>query len=105
MSTMTGWSPPTGSPAPPGVNPALPFSVRRSRFKNLPVYTDYRNGRRQVLTRITHVDGDIRALEKMLRDHLATDNLRSRADELTGSVTLSGNHRDAVIKWLKTLGF
>jgi len=37
----------------------LPFLVTRSRFDNLPVYTDYRKGRTKVLTKITNIRGDI----------------------------------------------
>ncbi len=48
----------------------------------------------------------MQVLERLLRQHLQGDDvLRSRADELTGSVTLIGNHRDKVVKWLKDLGF
>ncbi|XP_064402838.1 uncharacterized protein LOC135348526 [Halichondria panicea] len=102
---LSEWSAPIGRPAPVGSTPSIPFCVHRSKYKNLPVYTDYKSGRSQVLTRVTKVDGDVMVLERMLRQHLGVDGLRSRADEITGSVTLIGNHRDQVIKWLKNLGF
>ena len=47
----------------------------------------------------------MQVMEKMLRDHLNVINLRSRADTLTGSIVLHGNHRDRVIRWLKRMGF
>jgi len=48
-----------GKPAPFGVEPDIPFRVRRSVYKQLPVYTDVRNGGNRVLTRISKIDGDI----------------------------------------------
>ena len=48
-----------GKPAPLGVEPDIPFRVRRSVYKQLPVYSDYRNGRTRVLTRISKIDGDV----------------------------------------------
>ncbi len=44
-------------------------------------------------------------MEKMLREHLEVDNLRSKVDQVTGSIMLLGNHRTEVRTWLKTLGF
>lgn len=50
---------PTGRPAPQGMEPDIPFRVRRSRFCQLPVYTDYKSGRTRILTKISKIDGDI----------------------------------------------
>ena len=46
-------------PAPPGVTPDILFRVRRSRYQQLPVYSDYKNGRTRILTKISKIDGDI----------------------------------------------
>lgn len=112
-----------GRPAPPGVEPSIPFRVVRSRFGNLPVYLDYKSGGSRVLTIIRKVEGDagvsgcgllywcvyqyhpLKALEKMLRAHLDVKGLLTRADNLIGSVTLGGNHKDRTVAWLKTMGF
>ncbi len=56
---LSEWSAPIGRPAPVGSTPSIPFCVHRSKYKNLPVYTDYKSGRSQVLTRVTKVDGDV----------------------------------------------
>lgn len=111
-----------GRPAPPGVEPSIPFRVVRSRFGNLPVYLDYKSGGNRVLTIIRKVEGDavvsvgmvswnacyfnpLKALEKMLRAHLNVKGQLTRADNLIGSVTLHGNHKDKTVAWLKTMGF
>ena len=44
-------------------------------------------------------------MEKMLREYLQVENLRSKVDQVTGSIVLVGNHRTEVRAWLKTLGF
>lgn len=44
-------------------------------------------------------------MEKMLRNYLNERNLRSRVDELTGTITFHGNHRGKIVKWLKEMGF
>ncbi len=56
---VSEWSAPIGQPAPVGSVPSIPFCVRRSKYQNLPVYTDYKSGRSQVLTKVTKVDGDV----------------------------------------------
>lgn len=50
---------PAGAPVPPGMTPHIPFRVRRSRYQQLPVYSDYKNGRTRILTKISKIDGDI----------------------------------------------
>ena len=46
------------------------------------------------------------ALEKMVRAHLdMKKGLLTRADSLTGSVTISGSHRDRTVAWLRSIGF
>ena len=47
-----------GKPAPPGVEPDIPFRVVRSRYRNLPVYLDYKSGGNRVLTIIRKIEGD-----------------------------------------------
>lgn len=110
--------------AEPGSKEALPFRVMRSKFSNLPVYLDYRNGGTRVLTTIRRIDGDImvgfqatfsypleccvcltQAMERMLRKSIGDKKLMTRVDELTGSITLHGNYRDSVNTWLRSLGF
>ena len=54
---------------------------------------------------VLHAIINIQVMEKMLREHLNESNLRSRVDELTGTITFHGNHRGKIVKWLKEMGF
>ena len=54
--TPSGWAPAAGADA-----TALGFSVRRSGPSgNLPVYSDFRNGRTRQLTLVRRVEGNTR---------------------------------------------
>ena len=44
---------------PLGATPTIPFRVLRSKNRNLPVYTDYKSGRNQVLTSVRKIEGNI----------------------------------------------
>ena len=48
-----------GKPAPPGVEPDIPFRVVRSKFGNLPVYLDYKSGGSRILTIVRKIEGDV----------------------------------------------
>ena len=48
-----------GVAAPPGDTPTLPFRVSRSKYRNLPVYTDYKSGGSQVLTSVRKIEGNL----------------------------------------------
>lgn len=39
--------------------PDLPFFIKRSKFNNLPVYTDYKRGGNYKLTVIRKIEGDL----------------------------------------------
>ena len=41
-------------------SPKLPFSVKRSKFNNLPVYTDYKRGGNLKITTIRKIKGDLK---------------------------------------------
>jgi DNA-binding transcriptional regulator GbsR (MarR family) len=69
------------------------------------VYTDYKHGRKTVLTQIRKIDGDIMAMERMLREELQEPKLHSRVDEITKSITLHGKYRKKVAQWLEKFGF
>ena len=47
----------------------------------------------------------VQALEKRLRDHLGVRGLLTRADSLVGAVTISGDHKERTVAWLRTMGF
>lgn len=42
--------------------PNLPFFIKRSKYNNIPVYTDYRSGRTRKLTIIRRVKGDLKVI-------------------------------------------
>jgi len=47
----------------------------------------------------------LQKMERLLQQYLQVDNLRTRVDEVTGSIVLSGDHRKPVRRFLKELGF
>jgi len=94
----SGWVPPATEP------PNLPFFIKRSKFNNLPVYTDYKLGGNYKLTVIRKIKGDLKALDDCLRHHLGKD-IYCQINELTSQVKIKGIHKDAVVTVLKQLGF
>ncbi|KAM9598427.1 large ribosomal subunit protein mL49 [Morphnus guianensis] len=99
--TPSGWSPPRDPP------PALPYFVRRSRLHNLPVYPHLVKGNRR-LTELRHVEGDIWALERELREFLGglgAKELEVQVNEVTGSLRLKGHWQRELREWLLQKGF
>ncbi|XP_037982533.1 39S ribosomal protein L49, mitochondrial-like [Motacilla alba alba] len=98
--TPSGWNPPAGPP------PELPYSVRRSRLHNLPVYLGRRQGRR--LTELRRIHGDIWALERDLRAFLGSrggPEVAAQVNEVTGTLRLRGHWGPQVRQWLLQSGF
>lgn len=88
--------------APMGGTEALPFRVfRTARGRQLPVYTDYRNGRTRCLTIVRRLRGDVRALADELS--LVCDG--APVDVRPGRLQVKGNYRSRVTEWLLRLGF
>lgn len=99
--TPSGWRPPADSP------PPLPYTIRRSRMHNIPVYTDLTNGNRMT-TLIRKVEGDIWALEKDMRQHLKEvtgKDLPTQVNEVTGTVRVKGQLDVELKEWLVSKGF
>lgn len=94
----SGWVP-RADPA-----PELPFDIERSKTNNIPVYVKYSHGRIRQITTVRKVRGDIKELEKCVRERLGNDN-HYQINELTNQLHIKGNHRDKVIRLLKELGF
>ncbi|XP_074632543.1 large ribosomal subunit protein mL49-like [Acropora palmata] len=94
----SGWVPPSTEA------PDLPFFIKRSKFNNLPVYTDYKRGGNYKLTVIRKIEGDLQALDGVLRDRLGKD-IHCQINELTSQLKIKGIHKDAVVTVLKQLGF
>lgn len=96
LVTPSNWAPPMG-----GFD-ALPFRIfRTSKGKQIPVYTDYKNGRTRALTLVRRFRGDVNELaEEMSR---VCDN--NPVTIRPGRVEVKGNYRGRVAEWLQRLGF
>nr|XP_019593220.1 PREDICTED: 39S ribosomal protein L49, mitochondrial [Rhinolophus sinicus] len=99
--TPSGWQPPRDA------LPNLPYSVRRSRMHNLPVYTDITHGNRQ-MTVIRKVEGDIWALQKDVEDFLSPllgKTPITQVNEVTGTLRVKGYFDQQLKAWLLERGF
>lgn len=90
------WSPPIGG------YDNLPFRVFRTvKGKQVPVYTDYKNGRTRCLTIVRRFRGDAQALAAEM-SKVCDDNI---VTIYPGRVEVKGNYRGRVEEWLMRLGF
>ncbi|GAA5997078.1 mitochondrial 54S ribosomal protein mL49 IMG2 [Rhodotorula paludigena] len=90
---------PTGAPA-----AKLPtYSVPRTRFGQLPVYTEFKKGGAQVFTVIRKAEGDIRALQTDLSRFLRSVSSQSKPAQ--GQVILRGDWTRETKEWLAARGF
>ncbi|XP_031589806.1 39S ribosomal protein L49, mitochondrial-like [Oreochromis aureus] len=99
--TPSGWIPPADSP------PPLPYTIRRSRMHNIPIYTDVTNSNRK-LTLIRKVEGDIWALEKDVRQYLQEvtgKELPTQVNEVTMTLKVKGHFDKELKDWLVRKGF
>lgn len=76
------------------------YSVRRTTTKNLPVYTDYRNGGTRHLTIVRNVDGNVAALMDELRELTGAE-----VTEAVGRVEVKGIYSKEIKAYLRDLGF
>lgn len=81
----------------------LGFSVSRTQFGALPVYTEYKNGRGRVMTIIRRVEGDAHALKNHVSKFIAAEKVS--VNELTQHVVVQGNSQRTLRYWLTSLGF
>lgn len=82
-----------GRPAPPGVEPSIPFRVVRSRFGNLPVYLDYKSGGSRVLTIVRKVEGDavVSGVCGLLYDRVPQHSLKGIGEDAPGTPGCEGS--------------
>ncbi|RKP40340.1 ribosomal protein L49/IMG2, partial [Dimargaris cristalligena] len=83
--------------------PSLPYSVLRTTNKNLPVYTDIRNGRTRRLTLVRRIFGNTEELKNELMDYLKSKDVSIR--KTTGHIWIKGDRRVDVLKFLNEKGF
>ena len=74
----SGWVPRADPP------PELQFDIERSKTNNIPVYVSYSHGRAKVITTVRKVRGDIKALERCVRERLG-DEQHYQVDKSTES--------------------
>ncbi|MGH0167418.1 UNVERIFIED_CONTAM: hypothetical protein FKN15_067098 [Acipenser sinensis] len=87
--TPSGWTPPSAEP------PPLPYTVRRSRMHNIPVYTDITHGNRK-MTVIRKITGDIWLTGKCPP---------TQVNEVTMSIQVKGYYDTELKAWLTEKGF
>lgn len=94
--TPSKWSPPMGG------FESLPFRVfRTAKGKQIPVYTDFKNGRTRCLTLVRRIRGDANDLAQEMSRVCDGKEVTIRP----GRVEVVGNYRDRVEEWLLRLGF
>eukprot|EP00118_Oscarella_pearsei_P028424 m.2111 g.2111 ORF g.2111 m.2111 type:complete len:125 (+) comp8313_c0_seq2:143-517(+) len=100
--TPSGWKPPQGVRA----DADLGFFVRRSKFNNLPVYTDFRHGRSKKITIIRKVEGDLLKLADCVHEILP-EGAKVSVNNVTSSVIVEGRtvYWKQVTSHLAKLGF
>lgn len=97
----SGWTPPADAP------PPLPYTVRRSRMHNIPVYTDTTHGSRRT-TLVRKVEGDIWALERDVKQHLKEvmgTEPPTQVNEVTMTLKVKGHVDSELKEWLVSKGF
>ncbi|XP_077861799.1 large ribosomal subunit protein mL49-like [Saccoglossus kowalevskii] len=100
--TPSGWVPPKEP------SEACPYHVRRTRFHNWPVYALYKAGGNQHLTQVRRIEGDIWALDKDLKTHLASiigETVVSHVNEVAMTIYYKGIFVQEIKDWLKDNGF
>ncbi|KAG7278446.1 hypothetical protein CRUP_038741 [Coryphaenoides rupestris] len=98
---------PSGWVAPSDVPPPLPYTIRRSRMHNVPVYTDISHGNRKT-TLVRKVEGDIWALDGDIKQHLKEVTgfeLVTQVNEVTMSIRIKGHFDKELKEWLIGKGF
>lgn len=79
----------------------LTFSVTRTKSRQLPVYSDFKNGRTKQVTILRKIRGDITTLENELQK--VCDG--APVVRKMGRLEVKGDHRTTVREWLAGLGF
>ncbi|XP_062519171.1 large ribosomal subunit protein mL49-like [Corticium candelabrum] len=82
----------------------LGFFVHRSKNNNLPVYTEFRTGRRRKFTIIRKVEGDLHILANEVR-RILPDNTVVQVNETSSSVVIEGLYWKQIMQLLASQGF
>merc|ERR1712216_410236 len=76
------------------------WTVSRTKSGQLPVYSDFRNGRSKRTTILRRIRGDVTILEKELSRVCGGEAVARKM----GRLEVKGNHTAAVREWLTGLG-
>eukprot|EP01121_Diplochlamys_sp_Union-15-3_P012742 TRINITY_DN3861_c0_g1_i1.p1 TRINITY_DN3861_c0_g1~~TRINITY_DN3861_c0_g1_i1.p1 ORF type:complete len:149 (-),score=26.46 TRINITY_DN3861_c0_g1_i1:8-454(-) len=79
----------------------LPFRIKRTKSKQLPVYSDIKNGGSVLLTVVRKYDGDVKELKEELSRLLGG----AEVVEHVGRLEVKGHHVADIKLWLRRLGF
>ena len=79
------------------------WTINRTRFGTLPVYTEYKNGRSRISTIIRRVEGSRLALKRDLEVALGKD-AEVEVKETTGHLHIKGNQQRGIRYWLNSIG-
>ncbi|BEJ18033.1 hypothetical protein CspHIS471_0703100 [Cutaneotrichosporon sp. HIS471] len=90
----------------------LGYLVARSEQGNLPVYTEYRNGRSNRLTIVRKITGDVGALRNDIAQYLADGHIdplkappKVYVRPTSGHVEIKGHWAEEIKEWLAMRGF
>ncbi|BEI86998.1 hypothetical protein CcaverHIS002_0703440 [Cutaneotrichosporon cavernicola] len=90
----------------------LGYLVARSEQGNLPVYTEYRNGRSNRLTVVRKISGDVGALRNDIAQYLADGHIdplkappKVYIRPTSGHVEIKGHWAEEIKEWLAMRGF
>ncbi|MEE6523582.1 hypothetical protein FKM82_022567 [Ascaphus truei] len=98
---------PSGWSAPKDPMPDLPYTIRRSRMHNVPVYTDITHGNRH-MTVIRKIEGDIWALDAEVQGFLTQLMGKSpptQVNEISRTIRVKGYYDKELRAWLAEKGF
>ena len=82
-------------------NQSLPFTIHRTFRKNLPVYTEYKQGGNIQKTIVRNITGDLSEFKSELTKVVSN----SPINEKMGRIEINGLHTKKVKLWLTRLGF
>ncbi|KAL9652305.1 hypothetical protein ABK040_011963 [Willaertia magna] len=80
----------------------LPYHVSRSKFGQLPIYLDYKNGRTKVITIVRKIKGDVEKLKEDIKRITGEEEIVLRAGN---NIEVKGNHSRILRLYLRGVGF
>lgn len=69
------------------------FSIKKSSFGCLPIYTDYKAGGKKIVTVLRNISGDISELDKTM---FRSSDLKRKINHVTKQIIFEGNQRSKI---------